>query len=81
MRSAGGARAPELLIIGHGVLGRLLARIVIAAGGPPPVVWETNPMRAEGAMGYDVVDPRRRSSRSTARAASARASRSRTSAT
>lgn len=53
---AGGARAPEL-IIGHGVLGRLLARIVIAGGAQPPVVWETNPQRAEGAMGYDVIAP------------------------
>ena len=31
------------LIVGHGVVGRLLARLVIAAGGPSPVVWETNP--------------------------------------
>jgi 3-hydroxyethyl bacteriochlorophyllide a dehydrogenase len=50
------ARMPEL-IVGHGVLGRLLARVVIAAGGRPPVVWETNPIRAEGAQGYDVVHP------------------------
>ena len=28
------------LIVGHGVLGRLLARLTIAAGGKPPVVWE-----------------------------------------
>ncbi len=45
------------LIIGHGVLGRLLARLSVLAGGPPPVVWETNPRRAVGAVGYDVVDP------------------------
>ena len=45
------------LIIGHGVLGRLLARIAIAQDAPPPVVWETNPVRADGAMGYDVIDP------------------------
>ncbi|MEJ2026281.1 MAG: alcohol dehydrogenase catalytic domain-containing protein, partial [Limibacillus sp.] len=31
------------LIVGHGVLGRLLARLTIAAGAPAPVVWETNP--------------------------------------
>ena len=31
--------APEL-IIGHGVLGRLLARLTVAAGLPPPTVWE-----------------------------------------
>ena len=28
------------LIIGHGVLGRLLARLTIAAGAPAPIVWE-----------------------------------------
>ena len=50
---------PELpdLIVGHGVLGRLLARLTIALGGPPPTVWETNPKRASGAAGYDVTDP------------------------
>lgn len=44
------------LIVGHGVLGRLLARLTIAAGGNP-TVWETNPARRCGAMGYDVIDP------------------------
>lgn len=48
---------PADLIIGHGVLGRLIARVSIAAGGPPPVVWEKNPARRSGATGYDVVDP------------------------
>lgn len=51
-----GAEQPEL-IIGHGVLGRLLARIAIALGAPPPVVWETNPARREGAAGYAVLHP------------------------
>lgn len=45
------------LIIGHGVVGRLLARLVIASGGPPPVVWETNAIRMDGAVGYEVVHP------------------------
>jgi bacteriochlorophyllide a dehydrogenase len=36
------------LIVGHGVLGRLLARLTIAAGRPPPTVWEVNPARARG---------------------------------
>ena len=45
------------LIVGHGVLGRLLARIAIATGTPPPTVWETNAARAEGAEGYAVVHP------------------------
>ena len=51
-----GAPQPEL-IIGHGVLGRLLARLAIAAGAPPPTVWESNPGRRDGAEGYRVVDP------------------------
>lgn len=50
------AVAPQL-IIGHGVLGRLLARIAIARGDAPPTVWETNPVRAHGAEGYAVVHP------------------------
>ena len=44
------------LIVGHGVLGRLLARLAVLAGGEP-VVWERNPDRAAGAVGYRVVDP------------------------
>jgi 3-hydroxyethyl bacteriochlorophyllide a dehydrogenase len=46
---------PEL-IVGHGVLGRLIARLAVAAGGEP-VVWETNPDRAHGACGYSVIAP------------------------
>lgn len=53
--AAGGAVLPEL-IVGHGVLGRLLARLVVAAGGEP-VVWERNAARTAGADGYAVVDP------------------------
>jgi bacteriochlorophyllide a dehydrogenase len=45
------------LIVGHGVLGRLLARIAVATGAPPPTVWETNAARADGAAGYAVIDP------------------------
>lgn len=44
------------LIIGHGVLGRLIARLTCVAGGNP-VVWETNPARRDGAEGYAVIDP------------------------
>lgn len=44
------------LIIGHGVLGRLIARITIALGGGVPTVWECNPARRDGA-GYGVTDP------------------------
>nr|WP_294543786.1 chlorophyll synthesis pathway protein BchC [uncultured Rhodopila sp.] len=45
------------LIVGHGVVGRLVARLVLAAGGAPPVVWETNPQRTAGATGYEVKRP------------------------
>ncbi|WP_144185298.1 chlorophyll synthesis pathway protein BchC [Elioraea rosea] len=54
--AAPGAPLPEL-IVGHGVLGRLIARLVLALDGKPPTVWETNPVRADGAEGYSVVDP------------------------
>ena len=52
----GGAKSPEL-IIGHGVLGRLLARIAVTFGGEPPVVWETAESRRAGACGYEVLSP------------------------
>ena len=51
-----GNKMPDL-IVGHGVLGRLLARLTIAAGGEPPVVWETNSSRISGAEGYEVLNP------------------------
>ncbi|TQF81270.1 chlorophyll synthesis pathway protein BchC [Elioraea sp. Yellowstone] len=44
------------LIVGHGVLGRLMARLAVAAGAAP-VVWETNAARRGGAHGYTVRDP------------------------
>ncbi|SFG84163.1 chlorophyll synthesis pathway protein BchC [Methylobacterium gossipiicola] len=44
------------LIVGHGVLGRLLARLTVAAGGTP-VVWETDALRAQGGEGYAVLHP------------------------
>ncbi|MGE0594888.1 MAG: chlorophyll synthesis pathway protein BchC [Hyphomonadaceae bacterium] len=52
---AGGA--PPDLIVGHGVLGRLLARITIAMGAPAPNVWEIDPQRRGSAFGYAVLDP------------------------
>lgn len=48
---------PPELIVGHGVLGRLIARLTIAAGAKPPVVWETEKARHDGACGYSVVHP------------------------
>jgi bacteriochlorophyllide a dehydrogenase len=44
------------LIIGHGVLGRLIARLTLLAGGHP-VVWEREEKRRDGALGYPVIDP------------------------
>jgi 3-hydroxyethyl bacteriochlorophyllide a dehydrogenase len=44
------------LIVGHGVLGRLIARLAVMAGGTP-TVWETNPGRQGGATGYTVLHP------------------------
>lgn len=49
------ARPPDL-IVGHGVLGRLLARLAVGAGAQP-VVWERNADRAQGAAGYAVLHP------------------------
>ncbi len=50
--------APPDLIVGHGALGRLLARLAVALGdGPEPTVWEINPARRDGAAGYRVVAP------------------------
>jgi bacteriochlorophyllide a dehydrogenase len=47
---------PEL-IVGHGALGRLLARLtMILAPGRVPTVWENNSTRMDGALGYPVVD-------------------------
>ena len=54
---AGVTRSLPELIVGHGVLGRLLARLTIAAGGPSPTVWEIDPQRRDGAAGYAVLDP------------------------
>jgi 3-hydroxyethyl bacteriochlorophyllide a dehydrogenase len=60
--AAPGARAPDL-IVGHGVLGRLLARVALAEGAFAPTVWERDASRA-GADGLYTVcapedDPRR----------------------
>lgn len=54
--AARGATAPDC-IVGHGVLGRLLARTSIALRNEPPVVWEKNLARVGGAVGYGVLDP------------------------
>ena len=54
---AGLHHTPPDLIVGHGVLGRLLARLTVAAGAPVPTVWETDPTRRAGDHGYPVIDP------------------------
>ena len=56
---AGPGKAVPDLIVGHGVLGRLLARLTIAAGAPAPTVWEIDPQRMSGADGYKVITPDR----------------------
>jgi 3-hydroxyethyl bacteriochlorophyllide a dehydrogenase len=54
------------LIVGHGVLGRLMARVMravadeavpSAAPFAAPTVWEIEPVRMTGADGYQVVHP------------------------
>jgi 3-hydroxyethyl bacteriochlorophyllide a dehydrogenase len=58
--AGGGTRYPVNppdLIVGHGVLGRLLARLTVIADFPAPTVWETSPLRAAGAVGYPVLHP------------------------
>jgi 3-hydroxyethyl bacteriochlorophyllide a dehydrogenase len=54
---AGGPDRPPQLVVGHGVVGRLIARVALALGHPAPTVWETNPARRDGAEGYAVIDP------------------------
>ncbi|MFH6784753.1 MULTISPECIES: chlorophyll synthesis pathway protein BchC [Methylobacterium] len=53
---AGSDAQGRQLIVGHGVLGRLLARIA-RIDGRDPVVWERDPARRGGAAGYTVIDP------------------------
>ncbi|MGL4237303.1 chlorophyll synthesis pathway protein BchC [Tabrizicola sp.] len=49
--------APPDLIIGHGTLGRLLARLALVLGHPAPTVWEIDDARQPGADGYPVLHP------------------------
>lgn len=49
------SKLPDL-IIGHGVLGRLIARIAAALGASPNV-WETQASRQAGGLGYTVMTP------------------------
>ncbi|MCH1492294.1 MAG: chlorophyll synthesis pathway protein BchC [Luminiphilus sp.] len=45
------------LIVGHGVLGRLVARICVALGAEDLCVWEQNPARRDNDGSYRVLDP------------------------
>lgn len=51
------AQALPQLIIGHGLLGRLIARLTLALGGEAPTVLETSAARHDGGAGYSVVTP------------------------
>jgi bacteriochlorophyllide a dehydrogenase len=52
-----GDRPPEL-VVGHGVLGRLIARGCVALGAPAPTVWEIDPARLQPAGDYPVIEPK-----------------------
>jgi len=54
---AGPGKAVPDLIVGHGVLGRLLARLTVISGAPAPTVWEIDADRMHGAAGYNVCRP------------------------
>lgn len=47
---------PEL-IVGHGVLGRVLVRLVELSCQYTPMVWDTDPQRRTGPTDYPVLDP------------------------
>jgi len=53
---AASRRDGAALVVGHGVLGRLIARLA-ARGGREVVVWERNAARRDGALGYRTLDP------------------------
>lgn len=54
---SGSIAAAPCLIVGHGALGRLLARLASLVNGAAPVVWERDPARRAGSLGYEVIDP------------------------
>jgi 3-hydroxyethyl bacteriochlorophyllide a dehydrogenase len=58
--ACGGKRdqiVPPELIVGHGVLGRLLARLTVLAGYAPPTVWERDLERRGNDGTYPVMHP------------------------
>lgn len=50
-----GQSSPDL-VVGHGVLGRLIARLAVIAGAEF-TVWERDPQRRAADAGYAVIDP------------------------
>lgn len=46
-----------VLVVGHGVLGRLLARLLVARGDGPVTVWEVDAGRRQAPPGYKVLPP------------------------
>jgi bacteriochlorophyllide a dehydrogenase len=50
-----GGASPDL-VVGYGVLGRLIARVALALGGPAPRIWERDPARRANSDGFDVID-------------------------
>ena len=56
LHAMAGGEAPDL-IISHGILGRLLARLTIASGAPAPTVWEIDAARSAGDHGYAIIHP------------------------
>lgn len=53
----GDCQQPPDLIIGHGALGRILARLCLALDFKPPTVWEIAEARQSGANNYQVINP------------------------
>ena len=47
---------PPELIVGHGVLGQLLARLTRIIHGTTPTVWERDPARRPAGLDYAVYD-------------------------
>ena len=64
---------PPDLIVGRGVMGRLLARICLAQDWPAPTVWDTQSARRCGATGYPCIHPTRTCVRATRRSSTSAA--------
>ena len=47
---------PPQLVVGHGVLGQLLARLTRIIHGTTPTVWERDPARRPAGLDYAVYD-------------------------